>query len=81
MLTLSIVWTADDPIRREDVFCQQGPGVAQLVRVKLAVGTAGPGGLFLLSGRRRGWGLCKSAQRSVEKWRLLGSLVTRFGQR
>lgn len=49
--------------------------------VKLAVGTAGPGGLSLLSGRRRGWGLCKSAQRSVEQRRLLGSLVTRFGQR
>ena len=67
-------------IRQEDMVCCRRPGVAWLVRVKSAVGTAGPGGLSLFSGRRRGLGLYKSTQRSVERWRLLGSLVSRFGQ-
>ena len=67
-------------IRQEDMVCCRRPGVARLVRVKSAVGTAGPGGLSLFSGRRRGLGLYKSTQRSVERWRLLGSLVSRFGQ-
>lgn len=67
MPTLLILWTTDDPILQEDAFCCQEPGVARLVRVKLAAGTAGPGGLSLLSGRRREWGLCRSAQSSVEK--------------
>lgn len=80
MLTLSILWTTDDRIRQEDMVCCCRPGVARLVQVKSAVGTAGPGSLSLFSGRRRGLGLYKSAQRSVEKWRLLGSLVSRFGQ-
>ena len=80
MLTLSILRTTDDPIHQEDMVCCCRPGVARLVRVKSAVGTAGPGGLSLFSGRRRGLGLYKSAHRSVEKWRLLGSLVSRFRQ-
>lgn len=60
MLTLSILWTTDDPIRQEDVVCCRRPGVARLVRVKSAVGTAGLAACLCSVARGGDWGFTRA---------------------